>query len=194
MTSYDKQYQIEQNLFGTPYPEFETFVSQHAKPSGTALDLGCGQGRDALMLAQYGYTVTGVDSSSVGIDQMLERAKAKGLAVNGIVADFYEYELTQTFDAIVLDSILHFGKADKAKELALLDRVAMHVRENGYLFLFVHQSRTKERVLKNWFNSQKSYFELVQDGYIDYVYHEKVTGFQSAFQFYMLILRRVMAE
>lgn len=194
MTSYDKQYQVEQNLFGTPYIEFETFVREHAQPGGTALDLGCGQGRDALMLAQYGYTVTGVDTSSVGIEQMVERAKAKGLAVNGVVADFYEYELVENFDAIVLDSILHFGKADKAKELALLDRVTVHLRKNGYLFLFVHKSREKERVLKSWFNGQKSCFALLKDSYIDYVYHEKATGFQSSFQYCMLILRRVMGN
>jgi cyclopropane fatty-acyl-phospholipid synthase-like methyltransferase len=191
MTRYDEQYQVEENLFGLPYAEFEAFVKKHARQGGKALDLGCGQGRDALMLAEYGYTVTGVDVSRVGVAQMLERANARGLPVRGVVADFYEYELPENFDAIVLDSILHFEKADRTKELALLDTVASHLRENGYLFLFVHQSRKKERALKAWLEGVETGFELVEEGYIDYVYHEKATGFQSAFQFYMLILKRV---
>lgn len=193
MTNYDEQYQIEKNLFGSPYAEFETFVSQHALRGGKALDLGCGQGRDALMLAEYGYTVTGVDSSHVGVAQMIDMAKARGLAVNGVVANLYDYQITETFDAIVLDSILHFAKADRRKELALLDRLVSHINENGFLFLFVHRSRKKEKELKSWYERVASDFELVKEGYIDYVYEEMATRFQSEFQFYMLILKRIRA-
>ncbi|MCA9874824.1 MAG: class I SAM-dependent methyltransferase, partial [Anaerolineales bacterium] len=150
MTSYDQQYQVENNLFGSPYTEFEEFVKQHAKRSGTALDLGCGQGRDALMLARYGYAVIGVDTSHVGIAQMLERARKGDLAVKGVVADIYEYELHDKYDAVVLDSILHFEKADKSKELALLNTLVNHLNENGFLFLFVHKSPKKEREVKRW--------------------------------------------
>ena len=50
--SYDKQYQTE-NLFGEPYSE-----------RGRLLDLGCGQGRNAIPLAQLGYEVTGMDISN----------------------------------------------------------------------------------------------------------------------------------
>ena len=115
MSGYDNQYTVEENLFGSPYKEFEDFVSNHALKGGKALDLGCGQGRDALMLAQYGYTVTGVDSSKVGVAQMIERAQARELAVAGVVDNFHEYEPDGNFDAVVLDSILHFEPADRKK-------------------------------------------------------------------------------
>lgn len=193
MTNYDKQYQVENNLFGSPYAEFEEFVKQHAKRGGTALDLGCGQGRDALMLARYGYGVIGVDTSHVGIAQMLERAKKDNLAVNGVVADIYEYELHDKYDAVVLDSILHFEKADKNKELALLDTLKNHINENGFLFLFVHKSPKKEREVKRWFEAVAAEFEVAAEGYIDYLYREVATGFQSAFQYYMLILKKMHA-
>ncbi len=134
MTNYDDQYQVEKNLFGSPYVEFEEFVQQHAKQGGTVLDLGCGQGRDALMLARYGYIVTGVDTSKVGITQMLENAGKDNLAINGVVANLYEYELSGKFDAIVLDSILHFARADRKKEVALLDTLVNHINENGFLY------------------------------------------------------------
>ena len=190
MDSYDKQYKTEVYLFGLPYPEFEAFVAKHVVKGGTALDLGCGQGRDALMLADYGYVVTGVDSSHVGVSQMVERANARGGVVHGVVDDLYAYPLTESFDLIVLDSILHFGKADKKKELALLNAVADRIKANGYLCLFVHKSDAKEKVLHEWFTEKKSQFAIAEEGYIDYVYEVKSTDFKSAFQYYMLILQR----
>lgn len=63
MSDYDKQYQTETELFGAAYPEFEKFVQENKHSNGSALDLGCGQGRDALMLARHGYWVTAVDNS-----------------------------------------------------------------------------------------------------------------------------------
>jgi len=191
MTSYDQQYQVEKNLFGSPYVEFEEFVKQHAKQGGAALDLGCGQGRDALMLARYGYVVTGVDASYVGIAQMLERAENGNLPVSGVVADIYEYELRDKYDAVVLDSILHFEKADKNQELALLNTVITHINKKGFLFLFVHKSPKKEREVKRWFETAAAEFGVAEEGYIDYLYKEVATGFQSAFQYYMLVLKRI---
>ncbi len=190
MISYNKQYQTEDNLFGEPYPEFEAFVAQHAIAGGTALDLGCGQGRDALMLAKHGYVVTGVDSSKVGINQMLERAAKSELDVRRVVADLYEYKINNPFDAIVLDSILHFGKADRQKELALLNTLTNHINENGFLFLFIHKSPSKEKAVKNWFKTVEASFAIANEAYIDYVYEESASGFRSAFQYYMLVLRR----
>lgn len=191
MDSYDKQYQVEESLFGSPYAEFEVFVEKHGVKGGTALDLGCGQGRDALMLAKHGYIVTGVDSSHVGVSQMVERAEAHDQIIHGVVDDIYTYALAEPFDLIVLDSILHFGKAEKEKELALLDTVAAGTNINGYLCLFIHKSDAKEKTLHQWFARKKSQFTVAEEGYIDYVYEEKSSGFKSAFQYYMFILQRV---
>ncbi len=193
MTNYDQQYQVEKNLFGSPYVEFEEFVMQHAKQGGTALDLGCGQGRDALMLARHGYAVIGVDASYIGITQMLERAENDNLPVTGVVADIYEYELYEKYDAVVLDSILHFEKADKTKELDLLNSLINHINENGFLFLFVHKLPQKEREVKRWLKTVGAAFTVAEESYIDYVYKEEATGFQAAFQYYMLVLKRINA-
>ena len=108
MSVYDKHYQQE-NLFGQPYPEFVTFMREW-EPKGTVLDVGCGQGRDALFLAELSYKVTGIDASKRGIEQLLETAVQRNLLINGIVGDFYDYQFNQNYDVIVLDSILHFQK------------------------------------------------------------------------------------
>lgn len=46
----------------------EIFISRYFKPNLSVLDLGCGFGRQALLLAKKGYSVTGTDTSPVFID------------------------------------------------------------------------------------------------------------------------------
>ncbi|GAC1378101.1 MAG: hypothetical protein NVSMB33_01440 [Ktedonobacteraceae bacterium] len=59
-----------------PSKEPEVFLNETHPPTGEALDLGCGEGRNSLLLAQYGYHVHAIDSSSQGIhklEKMLSR-------------------------------------------------------------------------------------------------------------------------
>lgn len=186
MTDYDKQYAVENDLFGQPYPEFVDFV-QRLERKGRALDIGCGQGRDALMLAAHGFQVVGLDASEVGVAQMVAQAEAQQLHVTGWVGDFYTFDFAETYDLIVFDSILHFGK-DRRKEIALLHRALSHMNPGGHVVIFIHKSETKERHLQAALNMQE--WETVEERYIDYVYQEKQSGFQSAFQYKMIALRK----
>ena len=59
-------------------------------PIGCALDLACGAGRNAIYLAELGWTVTAVDSSRVAISRLRERAS--GIRVDARVADLERRE------------------------------------------------------------------------------------------------------
>ncbi len=50
-------------------------------PGGTALDVACGRGRNALFLAEKGYAVTVVDSAEQGLAQLKSEATRRGLAL-----------------------------------------------------------------------------------------------------------------
>ena len=106
--AYDNYY-VTENLFGEPYPELIAFFSKISK-KGKVLDLGCGQGRDAIALARLGFEVVGIDNSKVGIDQMNRMAKTENLAVSGIVFDIYEFNTYVNYDIVLLDSMFHFEK------------------------------------------------------------------------------------
>jgi SAM-dependent methyltransferase len=54
---------------------------------GTALDLACGAGRNALWLAAHGWSVTAVDGALSAIGILRERARERGLPVDARVAD-----------------------------------------------------------------------------------------------------------
>ena len=49
-------------------------------PPGTALDVGCGEGADAVWLAGRGWRVTGVDISEVALERARQHAGEAGLA------------------------------------------------------------------------------------------------------------------
>ena len=61
-------------------------------PPGSALDLACGAGRNALWLAEHGWSVTAVDGAPAAIDILLKRASERALRVEAFVADLEKGE------------------------------------------------------------------------------------------------------
>lgn len=188
MATYDKKYKQE-NLFGKPYSELVNFF-ESLNTRGDALDLGCGQGRDSLFLASLGYKVTGVDISKVGISQMLDKAKKSNLDINGAVGNFFDFNFTQKYDLVILDSVLHFSKI-RDKEEELLKKIADHTSLNGLICIFIRRSSIKEKYLKDAFDNTGSQWKIVIDKYIDYVYEEKASNFRSHSKFKMFIAQKI---
>ena len=139
--AYDKYYQTD-GLFGEPYPELIAFFANYPE-RGKLLDLGCGQGRDAIPLDRLGYEVTGIDQSKAGIEQMNEAARREKLKAAGIVADIYEYDGFLAFDFILLDSMFHFTKKDREKETGFIQRMIKSTRA-GAVIVFCLQDNGKK--------------------------------------------------
>jgi 2-polyprenyl-3-methyl-5-hydroxy-6-metoxy-1,4-benzoquinol methylase len=62
------------------------------RPPGRALDVGMGQGRNALFLASKGWQVTGFDISKVGLDLALKAASKRGLKLEAVHASDEEFD------------------------------------------------------------------------------------------------------
>ena len=72
-------------------------------PPGRALDLACGEGRNAVWLAERGWRVTGVDFSYVALGKAAELAASRGVDVEWVVADVLEHEPEpRAFDLVAL--------------------------------------------------------------------------------------------
>ncbi len=115
----------------------------------TALDLGCGEGADALWLASQGWSVVGVDWAGVA----LQRARAAALAA-GLDARFVEGDVrdaaflaglsaTGTFDLITV-GFLHPEPEGRASMFAHLPRL---VAPGGSLLVLAHDPEHGERGL-----------------------------------------------
>jgi len=109
-----------------------------AELTGTrALDLGCGEGADALWLAERGWTVVAVDVSTTALSRARAAAEARGLAQQ---IDFQQHDLTTGFPGGVFDLVsaqfLHSTvEMDRA---ALLRRAAGAVAPGGSLLIVDH--------------------------------------------------------
>lgn len=128
---YDTHYREDAAACGEPFPEFTRFC-QAATP-GSVLDLGCGQGRDALPFARAGHRVVGVDVSAVGVGQMLAVARNEELEVEGVVADIVSYSTEETFDVVILDRVLHM--LQEPYRMAVLHAAMAAVAAGGHLLV-----------------------------------------------------------
>ena len=142
--SFDDTYSSKHDIFGHPYQELQDFFSKQ-KSRGSLLDVGSGQGRDALFLARLGYKVTAVDTSKVGIEQMLAKAKERGLEIKGIEADLIDFDIVRLYDVILFDMVLHAFEKDEQVEL--LKRYAKHVGENGFICIVFPDDIPRNHIL-----------------------------------------------
>lgn len=80
---------------------------------GRALDIGCGEGRNAVWLATKGWVVTGVDFSSVGLEKARRLADAQGVEVEWVLADLRTYHPARQAYDLVIVLYLHLGPEDR---------------------------------------------------------------------------------
>ncbi len=130
---YDKLYCEMQQALGEPSSDITNFFARHSKPHMRVLDMGCGQGRDALFMARAGHDVVGVDLSGAGISCMLSDAKAQELTIVGVVADIREYAPEGLFDVILIDRTLHMLPRPDRQEV--LEKLLAHVADGGHLLI-----------------------------------------------------------
>jgi SAM-dependent methyltransferase len=106
---------------------------------GRALDLGCGEGGDAIWLAQQGWQVTGVDVSQVALERAAQHAEEAGVAKQ---IEWQQHELGKTFPDGTFDLVsaqfLH-SLAELPRE-QILRRAVEAVAPGGVVLIEGHLS------------------------------------------------------
>jgi tellurite methyltransferase len=96
-----------------------------ARGARTALDLGCGVGRHALLLAEHGLSVEAIDGSAAGLAVVRETAQARGvlLGMRQATADALPFD-DGSFDFVLSWNVIHHGTlGDVGRRLAEVWRV-----------------------------------------------------------------------
>lgn len=92
MRRYDDYYRSTPDVFGS---EPNKILVEHAEliePAATALDIGCGQGRNAFFLARRGITVHALDPSLEAVHTVKAVAESEGLPIRTVHGGFEDLE------------------------------------------------------------------------------------------------------
>ncbi len=136
---WDKRYSRPSFVFGKSPVRFLAENYQYIPYEGTVLDMGMGEGRNAVFLAQKGYRVTGIDISSVAVKKAYMLAEEFGVKFKGVVASLNEYKIAPaSFDAIIC-----FYYVDRS----LIEKMKAWLKPGGILVYeayTVREMRTKK--------------------------------------------------
>jgi SAM-dependent methyltransferase len=108
---------------------------------GRALDLACGEGRNAVWLAEEGWQVTGVDFSDVALAKARELVAARGVEADWVQADLLDYRPEPRAYDLVL---LFYLQLPGAQRRQIVRVAADAAAAGGTLLLVAHDSSNLE--------------------------------------------------
>lgn len=135
-TQWDQRYSRPTFIYGKTPVKFLAENYHYIPFESAVLDMGMGEGRNAVFLAQKGYKVTGVDISSVAVKKAFLLAQEFGVKIKGVVASLKDYKIApNSFDAIIC-----FYYVDRS----LAERIKTWLRPGGVLIFEAHTVKERE--------------------------------------------------
>ncbi len=112
------------------------FVEAHLADldPATAIDLGAGEGRNAVWLASRGWDATAVDFSQVGLDKAQQLAAEHGVEVTTVCADATTWAPDAPVDLVVVSYL----QLPSPQQRVVLEHAATWLRPGGTLFVIAH--------------------------------------------------------
>lgn len=127
---WDARYRAEPDLW-TKEPNAVLVQFAGELEPGRALDVGAGDGRNAIWLATRGWEVSAIDLSAVALERAAERAAARDAQLECIVADWHEHDFGESAFELVVVSFMHPQPSDRA---AMFERLARALVSGGHVF------------------------------------------------------------
>ncbi len=114
-TMYEKWYDSDEYYWGFEPAELCYELMKIIPPSKDikVLDIGCGEGKDAVFLAKQGYSVSAFDITENGIRKTKALAEKEGVEINAFIADINDLNLTEKYDIIYSTGTVQYLFDDK---------------------------------------------------------------------------------
>jgi tellurite methyltransferase len=142
--SFEEEYKTYDCYWGQNPSDLVVEVARQTH-GGVALDLGAGEGRNALFLAEHGFSVTAVDVAPKGLEKLAAAARQKGLDVKTQITNITALEFDRDYDLVVAIAILHFLPTDQSK--IIIERMKAHTKASGLNTICVF---TEDNPVKNF--------------------------------------------
>ena len=152
---WDERYGDDQLWSGHPNEQLVVEVSDLLPQS--VLDVGCGEGADAIWLARRGWRATGIDVSAKALDRASRAAKAAGVDVDWRPVGLAELGGS---DTAAYDLVIAFYPALLRGDGAIIETLLGTVAPRGTLLVVHHAHVDRERAREHGFDPD------------DYVRHE----------------------
>lgn len=137
---WDERYGERDGTMWSGRPNGRLIAEVGELPPGRALDVGCGEGADAIWLARRGWAVTAIDVSEVALDRARRAAEEAGVEVEWLRADVLQTSFPpQSFDLLSLQ----YPALPKAPGESAMQRLLNSVCPGG-LVLAVHHDLDDE--------------------------------------------------
>ncbi len=135
---WDERYGSAEKVWsGNPNPHLVACAADLAP--GSALDVGCGEGADAIWLASLGWTVTAMDVSPIALERAARFAQAAGAEIAARIsweeADIFTWDPAPRQFDLVTSQFMHLPSARRA---SFHGRMAAAVRAGGTLLIVGH--------------------------------------------------------
>ncbi|MCU1451418.1 MAG: putative methyltransferase, partial [Acidimicrobiales bacterium] len=132
---WDARYSERDGAMWSGRPNGRLVAEVGALTPRRVLDVGCGEGADAIWLAQRGWTVTAIDISDVAVSRARDAAQLNGAAVEWVCGDALQVPFsTRSFDLLSMQYPALPKAAGEAAARTLLDTV----RPGGLLLAVYH--------------------------------------------------------
>ncbi len=141
-TFWNQRYSGDDLVYGEAPNEFLASAADRLASAGTALDIGAGEGRNALFLASRGLDVLAVDQSEVGMQKAARRADARGLKLRTQAVDLQDFDAAPGSFDVVTSIFVHLPAALRA---TVHRRVASWLKPNGVYLLEAYAPDQLER-------------------------------------------------
>jgi SAM-dependent methyltransferase len=139
---WDARYSEREGAMWSGRPNGRLLIEAAGLTPGRALDVGCGEGADAIWLARSGWTVTAIDISDVAVSRARAAAKQAGAAVDWLCGDALQTSfLAGSFDLVSMQYPALPKAAGEAAVRALLGTV----RPGGLLLAVYHDLNDEHR-------------------------------------------------